>query len=91
MSSHLVLIILIILMLLGIVAILRSTSRADGMLSAQLLGTNGVAIMLLLAEIMEIPALYDAGLVFALLAAVTGIAFLRFGHFRHKGDESSGH
>jgi len=57
--------------------ILRGPSEADRMLAAQLLGTTTVAILLLLAEAMGQPALRDVGLVFALLAAVTVVAFVR--------------
>ena len=61
----------------GMWRILRGPSEADRMLAAQLFGTTAVAILLLLAEAMGQPALRDVSLVFALLAAVTVVAFVR--------------
>jgi multicomponent Na+:H+ antiporter subunit F len=47
------------------------------MLAAQLFGTTAVAILLLLAQASEATALRDVALIFALLAAVTAVAFVR--------------
>ncbi|MBD3619069.1 MAG: pH regulation protein F [Chromatiales bacterium] len=55
--------------------VLRGPTQADRMLVAVLFGTTGVAILLLLAEAQAMPALVDAALVFALLAAIAGAAF----------------
>ncbi|MDX5332558.1 MAG: monovalent cation/H+ antiporter complex subunit F [Gammaproteobacteria bacterium] len=55
--------------------VLRGPTQADRMLVAVLFGTTGVAILLLLAEAQGVPALIDAALVFALLAAIAGAAF----------------
>ena len=55
--------------------VLRGPTQADRMLVAVLFGTTGVAILVLLAEAQAIPALVDAALVFALLAAIAGAAF----------------
>ncbi|HDP88769.1 MAG TPA: pH regulation protein F [Thioalkalivibrio sp.] len=55
--------------------VLRGPTQADRMLVAVLFGTTGVAILLLLAEAQGVPALVDAALVFALLAAIAGAAF----------------
>jgi multicomponent Na+:H+ antiporter subunit F len=46
------------------------------MLAAQLFGTTGVATMIVLAKSMEMPALLDVALLFALLASVTLVAFV---------------
>ncbi|MFN3323300.1 MAG: monovalent cation/H+ antiporter complex subunit F [Bryobacteraceae bacterium] len=62
----------------GLVRILRGPTRADRMLAAQLFGTTGVAILLLLAEGLAMPALRDVALVFALLAAVATVVFVRY-------------
>lgn len=61
----------------GIWRVLRGPTTADRMLAAQLLGTNTVAILLLLAQSSDNAALRDVALVFALLAAVTAVAFVR--------------
>ncbi len=61
----------------GMVRILRGPTRADRMLAAQLFGTTGVAILLILAEGAAAPPLRDVALVFALLAAVNTVVFVR--------------
>lgn len=57
--------------------VLRGPSLADSMLAAQLFGTTAVAVLLLLAQASQQPALRDVALVFALLSAVTAVAFVR--------------
>ncbi|MFA9479678.1 monovalent cation/H+ antiporter complex subunit F [Phycisphaerales bacterium AB-hyl4] len=59
----------------GMVRVLRGPTAADRMLSAQLFGTTGVAVLLLLSEAMAIGAVRDVALVLAMLAAVATIAF----------------
>jgi multicomponent Na+:H+ antiporter subunit F len=61
----------------GLWRILRGPTAADRMLAAQLFGTTAVAILLLLGQAYDTPALRDVALVFALLAAVTAVAFVR--------------
>lgn len=61
----------------SVLAMLRQQGTVDYMLTAQLLGTNGVGLMLLLAVAFQQPAFIDAALVLALLAAVVAIAFTR--------------
>ena len=68
---------LLVTLAAGMWRILRGPSQADRMLAAQLFGTTAVAVLLVLAQAMEQPALRDVGLVFALLAAVTVVAFVR--------------
>ena len=61
----------------GLIRVLRGPTAADRMLAAQLFGTAGVALMLLLAEVQAAAALRDVALVFALLAALATVAFVR--------------
>jgi multicomponent Na+:H+ antiporter subunit F len=61
----------------GMWRVLRGPTGADRMLAAQLFGTTAVAVLLLLAETSGVAALRDVALVFALLAAVTAVAFVR--------------
>ncbi len=61
----------------GMWRVLRGPSAADRMLASQLFGTTAVAILLLLAQAYGAPALRDVALLFALLAAVTAVAFVR--------------
>ena len=69
-------IVLLLCILGGLVRVLRGPTAADRMLAAQLFGTAAVALLALLAETMAAPALRDVALVFALLAAVTAVAFV---------------
>jgi multicomponent Na+:H+ antiporter subunit F len=61
----------------GLIRVERGPSAADRMLAAQLFGTAGVAMLLLLSVGLSVPSLRDVGLVFALLAAMTVVAFVK--------------
>jgi len=63
----------------GLARVARGPSAADRMIAAQLFGTAGVALLLLLSEAMRVPALRDVALVFALLAVVVTVAFVKRG------------
>jgi len=62
---------------IGLLPLTRARRSAERMLAAQLLGTNGVGLLLLMALLLELPALFDVALVLALLAAVAVAAFTR--------------
>ena len=62
---------------LGLVRILRGPNDADRMMAAQLLGTGGSAVLLLLARAMGMPAAVDVALILALLAAFVSAAFVK--------------
>jgi multicomponent Na+:H+ antiporter subunit F len=61
----------------GMWRVLRGPTAADRMMAAQLFGTTAVAILLLLAEETGAAPLRDVALVFALLATVAAVAFVR--------------
>jgi len=61
----------------GLVRVLLGPAPADRMTAAQLFGTIGVAAVLLLGEITELPAARDVALILAVLAAVVSFAFAR--------------
>lgn len=61
---------------LALVRVLLGPAEADRMLSVQLLGTGGIAVLLLLAVATETPSLLDVALTLALLAAFASIAFV---------------
>lgn len=61
---------------LGLTRILRGPADADRMMAAQLLGTGGIAALLLLATGTKVPAAVDAALTLALLAAFASVAFV---------------
>jgi multicomponent Na+:H+ antiporter subunit F len=63
----------------GLVRVVRGPTRADSMLAAQLFGSTGVAILLLLAEALAAPPLRDVALVLALLAILATASFIRGG------------
>jgi len=61
----------------GLVRILRGPSDADRIMAAQLLGTGGIAGLLLLAQAMSVTAAVDVALILALLAAFISVAFVK--------------
>jgi multicomponent Na+:H+ antiporter subunit F len=61
----------------GLFRILRGPTRADRMLAAQLYGTTGVAVILLLAEALDRPALRNVAMVLIALAIVNSVVFVR--------------
>lgn len=68
---------LLLTVLAGLLRILRGPTPADRMLAAQLFGTTGVAILLLLGKGLRLPALRDVALVFVLLGALATVAFVK--------------
>ena len=72
---------------LGLVRILRGPGDAERMMAAQLLGTGGIAVLLLQGAGSGMPAALDVGLALALLAAFASIAFVK-GAARSRRDGS---
>lgn len=72
---------LLVSLAIGLLRISRGPTRADRLLSAQLFGTTGVALLLLLAHILDNRVLNDIALVFALLAAMVVVACVRQGWY----------
>lgn len=70
----------------GMVRVALGPTRADSMLAAQLIGTTGVGILLLLAEATAASALRDVALALALLAALAAVAFVRRGPGRDEDE-----
>ena len=62
---------------LGMVRILRGPGAADRVMAAQLLGTGGIAVLLLLDAATGIAGHADAALTLALLAAFATVALVR--------------
>lgn len=71
-----VLITVLVSVLAGLVRVLRGPRPAERMLAAQLFGTAAVAMLLILSHVMDMAALIDVAVVFALLAAVTLVAYV---------------
>ena len=62
---------------LGLVRIVRGPDTADRMMAAQLLGTGGVAILLLFAVATGTSSIVDVALLLSLLAAFAAVAFVK--------------
>ena len=62
---------------LGLVRVLRGPADADRMMAAQLLGTGGIAAVLLLGAATDERAAIDVALTLALLAAFAAFAFVK--------------
>jgi len=62
---------------LGLVRVARGPTRADRMMAAQLFGTALASVLLVLSWGLDDPTLIDVALVFAVLAALTVVAFVR--------------
>jgi multicomponent Na+:H+ antiporter subunit F len=77
---------------LGLFVILRRWAEVDHMMAAQLLGTGGVAILLLLAAATDASPIVDVALLLALFAAFAAVAFVRSasGSEREAGETASG-
>jgi multicomponent Na+:H+ antiporter subunit F len=74
-------------MAVGLVRVLHGPTSADRMMAAQLMGTGGIAGMLLLANAAAVPAVVDVALVLAVVSGFVGIAFTRA---EKKPDERKG-
>jgi multicomponent Na+:H+ antiporter subunit F len=71
--------VVLVLVALGLWRLLRGPADVDRMMAAQLLGTGGIAIVLLLGVAMGDATMIDVALILALLAAFAGIAFVKAG------------
>jgi len=67
---------LLLTLLVALVRIWLGPEPADRMLASQLIGTTGVAILLVLAQVQEMPALLDVALVLALLSVLAMAGFV---------------
>jgi len=72
----------------GMYQVIRGPTPGDRMLAGQLFGTTAVAVLLLFAEARSDTTLLDVALVFALLAAVTAVAFVRCAWTEESGNDS---
>ncbi len=73
---------------LGLLRILRGPGEADRMMAAQLLGSGGIAALLLGGIAIGDGSIADVSLTLALLAAFASIAFVKFAP-SSSGDEPS--
>lgn len=69
---------LVLLMVaVGLVRILRGPTDVDRIMAAQLLGTGGIAALLLVGTATSLPGAIDVALVLAVLAAFVALIFVR--------------
>jgi len=61
---------------LGLARVLRGPSEVERLMALQLLGTGGIAALLLVAYATNVPGVDDVALGLALLAAFAAIAFV---------------
>ena len=66
---------LMLALFLGLLRVVRGPDAGNRMLAAQLIGTAGVGVLLVLGLLLKQTALIDVALVLALLAAVAAAAF----------------
>lgn len=69
--------VLLLTILAGLWRVFAGPTHADRLLAIQLFGTTGAGLMLVLADWRAEPALIDAALVLALLAAVVTAALVQ--------------
>ncbi|MHC1768123.1 MAG: multiple resistance and pH regulation protein F [Verrucomicrobiia bacterium] len=81
--------VLLATILLGLTHVFRQPGRADSLLAAVLFGSTGVALVLVLGKGLRMERALDIALVFALLAAVLGVAFVLRG-WPEEDDEEDG-
>jgi multicomponent Na+:H+ antiporter subunit F len=74
---------------LGLIPILRGPGDADRMMAVQLIGTSGIAALLLLGAVAGVPAAADVALTIALLATFASIAFVKKGLPHLHADEAN--
>src|SRR5262245_6866839 len=68
---------LLIILALGLVCIVRGPADADRIMSAQLIGTGGVAVLLLAGSAERVPVAVDVALSLVLLAAFASVVFVK--------------
>ena len=68
---------ILLMVAIGLARILHGPADVDRILSVQLLGSGGVAVLLLLSVAVKLPPIMDVALMLGLLATFVSVAFLR--------------
>ena len=68
----------------GLLRVFRGPGSSDRVMAAQLAGSGGVAMLLLLAAAMGQPAIIDVALMLAILAVFASVGFV---NWRESGDD----
>jgi len=80
---------IVVMLALGLIPILRGPGDADRMMAVQLIGTSGIAALLLLGAVMGTSSAVDVALTLALLATFASIAFVKKGLSHLDADEAN--
>lgn len=80
---------LLLTVVAGMIRIINGPTVADRMMAAQLFGTCGLAILLVLAKGMNMPELIDIALAFSLLATLATMTFVRRTWYQEGEDDDS--
>jgi multicomponent Na+:H+ antiporter subunit F len=83
---------LLLTVVAGMLRIIIGPTDADRMMAAQLFGTCGLAILLVLGKGMDMAVLMDIALAFSVLAALATMTFVRrtwYGAEEGRGDDDS--
>jgi multicomponent Na+:H+ antiporter subunit F len=75
---------------LGLFRVLKGPSATDRMMAAQLIGSGGVAVLLLLSFAMDLPAVIDAALMLAILAVFASAGFVNSATPRSRDGDRKG-
>ena len=67
----------LLMVAIGLARILYGPADVDRILSVQLIGSGGVAVLLLLSVGVKLPSIMDVALMLGLLATFVSVAFLR--------------
>lgn len=77
---------LLLSLCIGAVRVFSTDALADRMLAIQLLGSIGIALLLLWGQMADAVALFDLALVLALLSAVSTVALTRIAQQGRRND-----
>lgn len=76
------------MLVLGLLRLLHGPGDADRIMAAQLIGTLGIAALLLVGTVSEAPATVDVALTIAVLVTFVSIAFVKKGAARLEADRA---
>lgn len=66
----------LVMVAIGLFRIMRGPDQADRLMAAQLAGSGGVAVLLLLSAATSVPPIVDVALLLGLLATVASVGFV---------------
>jgi multicomponent Na+:H+ antiporter subunit F len=79
---------ILLMIALGLLRILIGPGPADRLMAAQLIGSGGAAVLLLLSAAMQAPAIVDVALMLAILAVFASVGFVSWGGGKQDGRDA---